>query len=102
MAVKVGGRSVALFHTDSGWFALDDTCPHQGMPLSEGWLDGETVTCAWHAWNFDLRTGAMALGAVEGVAAYDVRVDGGDVLVASRQARPSGASAGKDLPTGHR
>ena len=101
MAVKVGGRLVALFHTERGWFALDDTCPHQGMPLSEGQLDGETVTCAWHAWNFDLKTGAATLGAFGGVAAYDVRVEDGDVFLAPRHAWP-GAFAGKDLPTGHR
>ncbi|TAM56534.1 hypothetical protein EPN52_13285 [bacterium] len=99
MAVTVGERRVALFHTERGWFALDDTCPHQGMPLSEGHVEGGCVTCAWHAWTFDLRTGAMTFGDFEGVAAYDVLVRGADVLVAPR---PRAAGDGQDLPTARR
>ena len=33
-------------------FALRDICPHRAMPLSAGRFDGETVTCAYHGWQF--------------------------------------------------
>ena len=35
-----------------GVFALRDICPHRAMPLSAGRFDGETVTCAYHGWQF--------------------------------------------------
>lgn len=34
-------------------FALKDNCPHRGVPLSEGWYDGKTITCCYHGWQFD-------------------------------------------------
>jgi len=33
-------------------FALHDSCPHRGMPLSDGHFDGETVECSYHGWRF--------------------------------------------------
>jgi len=38
-------------------FAMNDACPHRGMPLSCGWFDGEQVECSYHGWKFDARTG---------------------------------------------
>ena len=32
-------------------------CPHLEGPLFQGTLSGATVTCPWHRWRFDLRTG---------------------------------------------
>lgn len=34
-------------------FALRDSCPHRGIPLSVGWFDGERVTCRYHGWEFE-------------------------------------------------
>lgn len=64
----VGGRrlrSVMLLGTplvigrDSGNrpFALRDSCPHRGIPLSFGHLDGELLECCYHGWKFDVSTG---------------------------------------------
>lgn len=33
--------------------ALDDHCPHRGIPLSDGSFDGEAVECCYHGWVFD-------------------------------------------------
>jgi len=41
-------------------FALRDACPHRGMPLSCGQLDGEQVECSYHGWRFDVHTGQCA------------------------------------------
>ncbi len=38
-------------------FALRDSCPHRGMPLSYGALDGDTVECCYHGWKFEAKTG---------------------------------------------
>jgi nitrite reductase (NADH) small subunit len=56
-----GGRVVALFNVDGAFYALDGICPHAGGPLGEGSLCGATVTCPWHGWQFDVKTGRQAL-----------------------------------------
>jgi phenylpropionate dioxygenase-like ring-hydroxylating dioxygenase large terminal subunit len=42
-------------------FALQDACPHRGMPLSYGGFDGEQLECSYHGWRFDARTGQCRL-----------------------------------------
>ena len=38
-------------------FAMRDSCPHRGMPLSYGRLDGKVVECCYHGWRFDACSG---------------------------------------------
>ncbi len=53
----VDDRIIALFHVDDRFYALDGVCPHQGGPLGKGKLEGCMVTCPWHGWQFDVRSG---------------------------------------------
>ena len=50
MAVEVAGNKIALFNVDGTCYAIADTCSHRGGPLSEGALEGTTVTCPWHVY----------------------------------------------------
>jgi phenylpropionate dioxygenase-like ring-hydroxylating dioxygenase large terminal subunit len=43
--------------TDGKLFAMRDSCPHRGIPLSCGWFDGNAVTCKYHGWSFEPTTG---------------------------------------------
>lgn len=38
-------------------FALRDTCPHRGMPLTCGRVDGQLLECSYHGWRFDVHSG---------------------------------------------
>src|SRR5437763_1543215 len=38
-------------------FAMRDSCPHRGIPLSFGHFDGERVQCSYHGWCFEPRSG---------------------------------------------
>ena len=79
--VTVGQFEIAIFHVGGEWYAIEGTCPHQGGPLSEGWVSEKTVTCPWHAWCFSLETGRMVIGDLEGVATFDVQVEDGRVSI---------------------
>ena len=80
--IAAGEKRIALFRTEDGFFALDDTCPHRGGSLSEGDLiDGEVV-CPWHFWPFDLATGThQPSGGRFRVAAYPTRTEGDDIVI---------------------
>jgi NAD(P)H-dependent nitrite reductase small subunit len=80
--VEVGGKMVALFHDDGRFYAIDNTCRHQGGPLGEGSLSGATVTCPWHGWEYDVKTGACQADSSITVQTFSVKVEGDDVLVA--------------------
>lgn len=81
-ALETEGRSIALFNVAGTFYAIDNTCTHEGGPLGEGALAGEVVSCPWHNTEFNVRTGA-ALGPLteEGVRRFPVKVEGSDVLV---------------------
>lgn len=78
--VKVNGHDVALFKIGSEFYAIENTCPHRQGPLGEGYLAGEIVTCPWHGWQFDVKTGQSQMGPGK-VKTYSVKVEGEDVKV---------------------
>jgi NAD(P)H-dependent nitrite reductase small subunit len=79
--VLVGEREVALFNVAGTLYAIDNFCPHQGGPLADGWVQDAAVTCPWHAWCFDLRTGKMTLGDLARVDVFDVQLDGSTISI---------------------
>lgn len=80
--VTVGGKTLALFHIDGAYYAIDNTCTHRGAPLAEGDCTQATVYCPWHGAHFDLKTGAhLSPPATRGVTAYPVQVLGDEIQV---------------------
>ena len=80
--VERDGVSLAVFNGGGGrFYAVSPVCPHEDGPLAEGWLEGQTVVCPWHGYNFNLLTGACLVDDGLAVAAYPVRVVDGAVEV---------------------
>jgi NAD(P)H-dependent nitrite reductase small subunit len=79
--VTVAGRHVALFRLGDQFFALDNMCLHRGGPLCEGRIASDIVTCPWHGWSYQIRTGTMVQDPRVGVSKHDVRIDGDEVAV---------------------
>ena len=80
--VEHEGRIYALFNVGGKITAIDGICPHQGGPLADGVLEGTTVTCPWHGWQFDVRTGQHQFSPVVKQPTLPVKVEGGQVFVA--------------------
>jgi 3-phenylpropionate/trans-cinnamate dioxygenase ferredoxin subunit len=90
MSVSVDGEPVALFRTEEGIFALDDPCSHEYSLLSEGDVWAGEVYCQKHGSRFNLRSGAVTgLPATKPVGTWDVKVENGEIWVASRTKTPS-------------
>lgn len=80
--VQAEGKDIALFNVQDEYFAIDDVCAHAGGPLSDGSLDGATVTCPWHGSQYDVRSGQVLGGpAQQSVTSYKVKVEGQDILI---------------------
>jgi nitrite reductase/ring-hydroxylating ferredoxin subunit len=79
--VTVDGRWVAVFNVDGAYYAIDANCLHRGGPLAEGMVGQCIVTCPWHGWQFDLRSGALIQDPRVGVARHETRVVGDEIQV---------------------
>ncbi len=79
--VTVDGEDVALFRRRDEIFAIGNQCPHQGGSLSDGFVEGDIVTCPLHGWEFDLRSGACMTVPGESVPRYTVTVEDGAVFL---------------------
>ena len=87
--VMVDGVAVALVRIDDDLYAIGDRCSHADFSLSEGEVDpyDRHLECWKHGSRFSLETGEPdTLPATRPVPVYDVRVEGGDVIVEARPA----------------
>lgn len=76
------GRRMAVFRTEAGIvYVTDDRCPHLEATLHDGRLVGNTITCKWHFWQFDLQSGACLLAANCSLPMYKTRLADGIVFV---------------------
>jgi nitrite reductase (NADH) small subunit len=87
--VRAGRYEVAIFDVGGELRAYENCCPHQGGPIGEGIVEGETVTCPWHAWSFDLRDGKMTLGDFAALRRFEVRVEGDAICVSTEPVNQS-------------
>jgi nitrite reductase/ring-hydroxylating ferredoxin subunit/multimeric flavodoxin WrbA len=83
--VQVGAHKVALFHFNNEISAIANACLHKAGPLGLGLVenkyDGTYVTCPWHGWEYNIRTGSAPPGYEDQQAVYEVKVEGNDVLL---------------------
>jgi nitrite reductase (NADH) small subunit len=96
-AVALGDREVAFFNLGDKVLATDNQCPHQGGPLCDGIVTGESVVCPLHAWKVNLASGCVERptpGRDHCVSTYPTRIEDGIVCVALPEVigrgRPSG------------
>jgi nitrite reductase/ring-hydroxylating ferredoxin subunit len=55
--VNADGQSVIVARTSKGLCAVHNRCPHLGLPLAGGKIEGDTITCPFHMSKFDLCSG---------------------------------------------
>jgi nitrite reductase (NADH) small subunit/3-phenylpropionate/trans-cinnamate dioxygenase ferredoxin subunit len=95
--VPAGDRLIAVFRCQGQFHAIDDTCPHMGASLGAGHLEGNIVTCPWHAWRFRVTDGTWADNPRIKIPCYPVRVVGDEVQVET-PAPPPRPTAPGDAP----
>jgi nitrite reductase/ring-hydroxylating ferredoxin subunit len=88
----VEGRPIGVFNVNDTYYALKNSCPHQGAPLCVGTVtgmtlpsrpgeyvygrEGEILICPWHGWEFDITNGKSIFDPHKClVKTYDVTVE---------------------------
>jgi nitrite reductase/ring-hydroxylating ferredoxin subunit len=81
IVVRPEGRSIALFHHDGEFHAVDNRCPHMGFPLTEGTVEDGILTCHWHHARFELSCGDTFDPFADDVATFPLAVEDGAIHV---------------------
>jgi nitrite reductase/ring-hydroxylating ferredoxin subunit len=102
LCVKADGVSLVLIRTNGALHAIENKCPHLGLPLGRGRIDGDEIVCPFHGSRFNVRTGentdwVAAIGGMKipdwsrglltfgkkpaPVKTFPVTVDGQDIFV---------------------
>jgi nitrite reductase/ring-hydroxylating ferredoxin subunit len=80
-AATLGDEEITVAHCDGGFYAVQGHCLHLQGPLAEGRLEGCVLTCPWHGWQYDVRTGQNEFDLAIQLRTYDVQVENGEVRV---------------------
>ena len=80
---QAGGTPVALYNLDGAIHATANACPHRGGPLGEGAVADGIITCPWHGFQFDVKSGRCLTNPGLSVPCLAVTIEGQDVLVKS-------------------
>ncbi len=76
------GRPIAVYNLQGTFYAIEDCCTHQNLPLSDGIVENGVITCPFHGAKFNIKTGAVTEPpAFENLQTYAVRVWEGMVQV---------------------
>ena len=81
-AFLVDDVGVLVVDTGEALVAVEALCPHEAVPLERGFVDGSTLTCLEHNWQFDVRTGDPVGDAEQGLRTYRLKEEDGHVYVA--------------------
>ena len=57
------GHEILVINVEGDFYACENKCPHMGLPLYLGSLEGKVLTCGFHYAKFDVTTG-KSLGPV--------------------------------------
>jgi nitrite reductase (NADH) small subunit len=80
--VRLGEQELTLARVDGEFYAVQGHCLHLQGPLCEGRLRGHVLSCPWHGWQYDVRTGENEFDRAIQLETYDVKVEDGEVRVA--------------------
>jgi nitrite reductase (NADH) small subunit/3-phenylpropionate/trans-cinnamate dioxygenase ferredoxin subunit len=75
--VRAQDKVLALFNLEGEFYCLDNTCAHHG----EGEADEDIVTCPWHGWQYNIKTGVSPWDEGARVRSYPVRLEGEEIMV---------------------
>ncbi|MNT45279.1 Naphthalene 1,2-dioxygenase/salicylate 5-hydroxylase system, ferredoxin component [compost metagenome] len=79
--LEFADKSLALFNVADQFYAIDDSCPHQGSSLCGGRLEGRVIQCCAHGLRFDLASGYLLNSTQLKVANYPVERQGEQLFI---------------------
>ena len=79
--VEVDGLSIGVFHHQGNFYAVRNWCLHRGGPVATGCLEGNTLECPWHGFQYDITSGQLLVDPSACLTTYGVVVQNDDIFV---------------------
>ncbi len=93
------GRHVGVFREADGSFrAMEIGCRHQNADLSKGDIKDDVVTCTWHGWQYNLRTGECLRGSMSRLRPYTCTVENGYIWISAQPVETPHPASPNDFP----
>ncbi|MDX9856388.1 MAG: Rieske 2Fe-2S domain-containing protein [candidate division Zixibacteria bacterium] len=78
---QILARRVAVVNDNGTILGIQSECAHMRASLAKGGIKDGILTCSWHGWQYDLRTGECINNPGFRLKQYEVEIDGGDVYL---------------------
>ena len=79
---EVGFDKIVICNTGQSFYAVPDECTHESMPLNQGRLHGNILTCPHHGARFDVTDGSVTHPpAIVPIETYELKVENGEIFV---------------------
>lgn len=79
--IQVEGLSIGIFHLQGEFYALRNSCLHRGGPVCTGKLEGQTLICPWHGFEYDVESGKLLIDPQARLDSYGVEVENGQLYL---------------------
>jgi nitrite reductase/ring-hydroxylating ferredoxin subunit/hemoglobin-like flavoprotein len=79
--VTVDSLSIGVFHHHGKWYALRNSCLHRGGPVCTGPLEGDTLVCPWHGFQYNVTSGQLLVDPAASLDTYAIFIEEGHVVL---------------------
>jgi len=79
--VRVENTNVLMVRTREGLFAYQGECPHKGVALCEGRLNGDLLTCSAHGWEFNVANGRGVNPRNAELKKFPLKIEGDEIWI---------------------
>lgn len=80
--VEIDRIPIAIFNLEGEFYAIEDNCPHQHLPLADGLVENDCITCPYHGARFNIITGQLlAPPACDNLKTFPTRVVEGRIEI---------------------
>ncbi len=78
---SIMARRIAVFNENGTLYGVESDCKHMRASLAKGGVEHGVLTCNWHGWKYDLRTGKCLTTEGFKLKLYEVEVEGDEIYL---------------------
>ena len=78
---KILARRVAVFNDKGTLYGIEADCKHMKASLCTGKVENGTITCKWHHWKYDLKSGKCLNIKNIKLKRYEIEINGEDIYL---------------------